>query len=396
MSDVRRISIFGATGSVGQATADVVLHNREAFDVQVVTAHSNVDALAALARKLDAKFAVIGKAECYEALKAALADTDIQVSAGADALIEAAAVPCDVVMAAIVGMAGLPPLMKSLEQGCYVAIANKEPLVAAGVQVMAAAKAHGSTILPVDSEHNAVFQVFDTQHRDTIERIILTASGGPFRERSEADLEEVTPEQAVAHPNWSMGAKISVDSATLMNKALEVIEAHYLFDMPADKIDVVIHPQSLIHSMVEYCDGSILSQMGAPDMRTPIAYCLGWPSRMPTSGQKLSLAEHMQMEFYPAALERFKALQMSYDCLRNGQAACGVFNAANEIAVQAFLDRQIGFNDILRVNGYVLENCEKFSIKTLADVMNMDNTVRTFTSAYIDNMRHNSKKVYAL
>ena len=395
MSDVRRISIFGATGSVGQATADVVHHNRQYFDVQVVTANSNVDELAKLAVKLGAKYAVIGREEHYEALQYALSGTGIHVAAGADALIEAAIVPCDVVMAAIVGMAGLPPLMKSVEQGCCVAIANKEPLVAAGSQLMEAAKASGAKILPVDSEHNAVFQVFDDQQKKTIERIILTASGGPFRERLEEELENITPAQAVAHPNWSMGAKISVDSATLMNKALEVIEAHYLFDMPANKIDVVIHPQSLIHSMVEYCDGSILSQMGAPDMRTPIAYCLGWPSRMQTSGQKLSLKERISMEFYPADLKRFRALQMAYDCLDEGQERCGVFNAANEVAVQAFLAERIGFNDILRVNAYALENCEKFSIKTLADVVNMDNTVRTFTSAYIDNIRQNSKKVYA-
>ncbi|HIF26810.1 MAG TPA: 1-deoxy-D-xylulose-5-phosphate reductoisomerase [Micavibrio sp.] len=395
MSDVRRISIFGATGSVGQATADVVLHNRKSFDVQVVTANSNVDALAELAVKLGAKYAVIGQEEHYKALQNVLLGTGIHVSAGAAALIEAATVPCDVVMAAIVGMAGLPPLMKSVEQGCCVAIANKEPLVAAGTHLMEAANASGAKILPVDSEHNAVFQVFDDQQKKTIERIILTASGGPFRERLEDELEDITPAQAVAHPNWSMGAKISVDSATLMNKALEVIEAHYLFDVPANQIDVVIHPQSLIHSMVEYCDGSILSQMGAPDMRTPIAYCLGWPSRMPTSGQKLSLNERISMEFYPADLQRFRALQMAYDCLDAGQERCGVFNAANEIAVQAFLEERIGFNDILRVNAYVLENCEKFSIKTLADVVNMDNTVRTFTSAYIDNIRQNSKKVYA-
>lgn len=395
MSDVRRISIFGATGSVGKSTAEVILHNRNDFDVQVVTANSNVQALAELARKLDAKYAVIADEQYFTALKEALSDTDIEVSGGYDALVDAASIPVDVVMAAIVGMAGLPPLMKSLEQGCYVAIANKEPLVAAGVQVMAAAVKYGATILPVDSEHNAVFQVFDHGRKGIIKRIILTASGGPFREKVEADLENITPEQAVAHPNWSMGAKISVDSATLMNKALEVIEAHYLFAMPAKQINVVIHPQSLIHSMVEYNDGSVLSQMGAPDMCTPIAYCLGWPSRVNTPGETLDFSERIQMEFYPADLLRFRALQMSYDCLAAGQERCGVLNAANEISVQAFLDRRIGFNDILRVNEYALDSCENFSIKTLADVMNMDNTVRTFISAYINDIRQKSKKVYA-
>ncbi len=389
---MKKISILGSTGSVGQSTVEVILSQAECFDVQAVTAHSNAELLAQQAKELNASQAIIADPAAFKPLKELLSGSGVEVSAGREALLEAASMPCDLVMAAIMGFAGLEPIMKAIEAGANVALANKEPLVAAGPLVMAAAQKHSVTILPVDSEHNAVFQVFDEKQRRAIERIILTASGGPFRSWDRKDMEVATPEQAVAHPNWVMGRKISVDSATLMNKALEVIEAHYLFDMKPENIDVLIHPQSIIHSMVEYNDGSVLAQMGAPDMKTPIAYCLGWPDRMATPGNKLDLNKIINLELEPVDNNKFYALKLAYECLYSGPAFCVAFNAANEIAVQAFLDKQIGFLDIVDTVRHILDKTEQQSLKSVANIVSFDETVRELTSHYISGGAGNREK----
>lgn len=382
---MKTLSILGSTGSVGRSTVDLVLSQPQNFDVQVVTAQSNVDLLAQQARELNAKCAVIGDESLRGALQEKLSGSNIEVAAGRAAIIEAGAYPARCIVAAIVGMAGLEPLMKALAQGAHVAIANKEPLVAAGSLVMAVARAYGTTILPVDSEHNAIFQVFEPENKGAIERLILTASGGPFRTWTKEQMAAATPAQAVAHPNWSMGAKISVDSASMMNKALEVIEAHYLFDMPYEKIDVLVHPQSVIHSMVEYADGSFLAQLGAPDMRTPIASALAWPQRMATSGARLDLAQLKRLDFEQMDYDRFPLLPMAYDCLKAGQAACLTFNAANEIAVAAFLAGRIGFADIKSVISEALGAVENIQLQSLEDILLLDHTVRQRSQAYISN-----------
>ncbi len=380
---VRKISILGVTGSVGKSTVDVVLSQAERFDVQAVTAHRNVDELASHAKALGAKQAVIADPDCYDALKKALSGTEIKASAGRQALLEAASIPCDVVMGAIVGFEGLEPIMKAIEAGSNVALANKEPLVAAGPLVIEAANRHGVKLLPVDSEHNAIFQVFDDRQRAGIERIILTASGGPFREWSKEQMAKATPEQAVAHPNWTMGRKISVDSATLMNKALEVIEARYLFDMPPEQIDVLVHPQSIIHSMVEYADGSVLAQLGAPDMKTPIAYCLGWPDRIATPGQKLDLTQLVNLELQPLDNDKFRSVSLAFECLKTGAAHCVAFNAINEVAVQAFLDGVIGFNGIVQAVEEGLQSLETMGLNSIEAVVSFDTSVRQSALSYI-------------
>ncbi len=379
----RSISIFGVTGSVGQSTVDIILSAPDSFDVRVVTAHRQVDKLAEIAVKVGAKVAVIADESAYLALKEALSGTGVEALAGQAALVEAAGQAVDICMAAIVGMAGLEPLMASIEHCKAVAIANKEPLVSAGPLVMAAARRYNTKILPVDSEHNAIFQVFEEQNRVSIERIILTASGGPFRTWSLDEMARATPQQAVAHPNWTMGAKISVDSASMMNKALEVIEAHYLFDMPADKIDVLVHPQSIVHSMVEYEDGSILSQMGASDMRTPIAYALSWPDRMRTSGDRLDFKALSRLDFLAPDDDRFPSLSRAYQCLADGESACVALNAANEIAVEAFLQEKIRFLDIVDVIDSVLESVGSCALNSIETVVDLDGRCRTMALDYI-------------
>jgi len=373
---VRKISILGSTGSVGQSTIKVLQAQDEEFDVQVLTAHKNVKRLAEQARELNAKHAVIADEALYDDLKNALSGTNTKVSAGEEALIEAGAIPSDWIMCAIVGMAGLKPLMEALEQGTTVAIANKEPLVAAGELVMKTAQEHGATILPIDSEHNAIFQVFEKDNKDAIERIILTASGGPFRTKSVEELKSVTPDQALAHPNWSMGNKISIDSATMMNKALEVIEAHYLFELPPSQIDVLVHPQSIIHSMVEYQDGSILAQMGAADMCTPITNALGYPKRLKTPGQTLDFKTMNRLDFEPVDNKKFPAIQTAYDCLTSGQGACVAMNAANEVAVEAFLNHKIAFLDMHSIIEEQLNSLNTSVLQSLDDVILYDQSVR--------------------
>ncbi|MCC7045721.1 MAG: 1-deoxy-D-xylulose-5-phosphate reductoisomerase [Alphaproteobacteria bacterium] len=342
----RRITILGSTGSVGTSTIDLIERNPGAFEIEALTANKNVKLLAEQARRLKPQLAVVADPSLYNALKQALADTNIAVAAGPEALVEAAKRPASWVMSAIVGAAGLKATLAAVERGACVALANKESLVCAGDLMTEAVKRFGATLLPVDSEHNAIFQCFESDQRRSIEKLILTASGGPFRTRKREELREVTPAQAVAHPNWDMGAKISVDSATMMNKGLEVIEACHLFAMPEPQIDVVVHPQSIIHSLVAYEDGSVLAQLGSPDMRTPIAYTLAWPRRMAAPSARLDFAKIATLTFEQPDPLRFPALRLARQALKDGGTAPTVLNAANEVAVYFFLEGRIGFLEI--------------------------------------------------
>ena len=380
----RRVTVLGSTGSVGQNTIDLIERRREAYDVEALTARSNVDLLADQAMRLGPRLAVIADPDLYAPLKDALSGTGIEAAAGPQALVEAAERPSDWVMAAIVGAAGLAPTLAAVRRGAIVALANKEALVCAGSMLMAEVRASGATLLPVDSEHNAIFQVFDFDQREAIERIILTASGGPFRELGLNAMAGVTPEQAVAHPNWDMGAKISVDSATLMNKGLEVIEAHHLFSLPQDRIDVVIHPQSVVHSLVAYVDGSVLAQLGPPDMRTPIAYTLGWPARITTPTTRLNLAEISQLTFEAPDETRFPALRLARESLQCGDGAPTVLSAANEVAVNGFLARKIGFLDIVRIVERTLEHIPLSPLGSLDDVTSLDSATRALSARYVE------------
>ncbi len=377
MSGARTVSILGATGSVGLSTLDLIGRTPEAFDVQVLTANSNVEGLAEAARKHNARHAVIADPDAYGALTEALAGTGTEVSAGEDAIVAAAQMDADWTMAAIVGCAGLPATLAALERGQSLAFANKEALVSAGPIMMDAAKRSGVTLLPVDSEHNAIFQCLDQSAPKGVARIILTASGGPFRTWAAAEIAGATPDQALKHPNWSMGAKITVDSASMMNKGLELIEAQYLFDMPSDRLDVLFHPQSVIHSMVEYVDGSVLAQLGAPDMRIPIAHCLAWPERMNTPMPRLNLAEIGRLDFEEPDTVRFPCLRLAREAMEAGGAAPAILNAANEIAVAAFLERRIRFGDIPAIVQAVLERYHPPVPQSLSDVMTIDGKARS-------------------
>lgn len=345
----RRITILGATGSVGCSTIDLIERHRDNYEVEALSANSNVELLAEQARRLRARLAVVADAGKYKELREALAGSGIEAAAGPQALIEAAERPSDWLMAAIVGAAGLAPTLAAIKRGATIGLANKECLVCAGNLMMQAVRAHGATLLPVDSEHSAIFQVFDFDQPERIERIVLTASGGPFRNWSLADMARATPAQAVAHPNWDMGAKISIDSATMMNKGLEIIEARHLFPVPAERIEVVVHPQSVIHSMVAYIDGSVLAQLGTPDMRTPIAYALGWPKRMEAPSSRLDFASLTALTFEKPDVTRFPALRLAREALELGPYGPAVLNAANEQGVAAFMAARIGFLDIARV-----------------------------------------------
>ena len=373
---VRHVSILGSTGSIGCNTVDLISRKPEAYCVEALTANVNVDTLADQAKATNARLAVVADETRYSDLKQALAGTGIEAAAGEDAVVEAAARPADWVMAGIVGAAGLLPTLTAVRRGAVIALANKECLVCAGTLVLAEVERSGATLLPVDSEHNAIFQVFDFAQRDAIEKIILTASGGPFWQTSLDKMARATPEQAVAHPNWDMGAKISVDSATMMNKGLELIEAHHLFDMPEDKIDVLVHPQSIIHSLVSYVDGSVLAQLGSPDMRTPIAYALGWPNRIQAPSPRLDLASVGKLQFEKPDAHRFPSIDLARQALRDGAMAPTVLNAANEVAVAAFLDRRIGFLDIARTVGETMERLPSSPVASLDDVISVDTAAR--------------------
>jgi len=372
----RRITILGATGSVGRSTLDLIEREPERFELVALTANSDVAALADAALRTRAKRAVIADPAGHAALAERLAGSGIETAAGAEAVVEAASAGADWTMAAIVGSAGLQPVLAALEAGSTVALANKEALVCAGDLVKEAARRGGGSLLPVDSEHNAVFQCFDHDAPERVRRIILTCSGGPFRDKSIEEIRTATPAEAVRHPVWSMGAKISIDSATLMNKGLELIEAHHLFPIRHDQLDVIIHPQSVIHSMVEYVDGSVLAQLGTPDMRTPIAHTLAWPDRMATPCEPLDLARIARLDFEAPDPERFPALTLARAALVAGGARPASLNAANEIAVAAFLAGRIGFLDIIAVVAEVLDHYSPPAPASLDDVLAVDMEAR--------------------
>jgi 1-deoxy-D-xylulose-5-phosphate reductoisomerase len=349
----RSLTVLGSTGSVGTGTLDVVRFARqhygpEAFPLEALTAQSNVAKLAEQAREFKPRSVVIADAAFYGQLKDALAGTGVEIAAGRAAILEAARRPSDMVMSAIVGCAGLEPTYAAMERGAIVALANKECVVAAGDVFRRAAEDSRGVLIPVDSEHNAAFQLLDFTQAHAIEKVTLTASGGPFRTWTLERMAMATPEQAVSHPNWAMGAKISVDSATLMNKGLELIEAHILFGLPSEKLDVIVHAQSVVHCLVAYADGSVLAHLSAPDMRTPIAHALGWPRRIASPSRRLDFGEFIQLTFEKPDLGRFPCLELAKACLQTGGAAPTILNAANEVAVGEFLGRRIGFLDIAR------------------------------------------------
>ena len=373
---LRSVSILGATGSIGTSTLDLIEREPERFSVVALTAHRDVKGLAAAARRTSARFAAIADPAAAGALADALAGSGIAWGAGPDAVTDAAAMESDWTMAAIVGIAGLKPTMAALRRGRAVALANKEALVSAGTVMLGAARESGASMLPVDSEHNAIYQCFDHEDPRRIAKVILTASGGPFRTLSQAEMARMTPAQAVKHPNWSMGAKISVDSATLMNKGLELIEAHHLFPIGADRFEILIHPQSVVHSLVEYVDGSVLAQLGTPDMRTPIAYTLAWPERMRTPCARLDLAAIGRLDFEAPDPERFPALQLARAALVEGGARPAVLNAANEVAVSAFLAGRIGFLDIVFIVGKVLDGYDPPAPTSIEGVIAIDERAR--------------------
>jgi 1-deoxy-D-xylulose-5-phosphate reductoisomerase len=353
--DVRSVTVLGATGSIGDSTMDLLRGARDRYRVEALTANSNVGGLAKLAKEFGVRFAAVADPARLNELKAALSGTRIECGAGESAVIEAAARPADWVMAAVSGAAGLKPALAAVDRGATVALANKECLVCAGDFFMQRAAKAGACILPADSEHNALFQALGSGNREELLRVIITASGGPFRTWDVADIEQATLAQALKHPNWSMGQKITIDSASMMNKGLEVIEASYLFALKPDEIDVLVHPQSIIHGMVEFSDRSVVAQLGVPDMRIPIAHCLGWPDRIKGPSGKLDLAKIGQLTFEAPDFARFPGLRLAYDSLRTGNGATTVYNAANEVAVAAFIGGKIKFGAIARLVEATLE-----------------------------------------
>ncbi len=355
----RTITLLGATGSIGSSTADLLRRDPGRYRVEAVTAHRNGAALARLARELGARFAAVADPESYAELKAELSGSRIEAGAGPEALVEAAQRPAEWVMAAITGAASLKPTLAAAERGATVALANKECLVCAGALFMRRAAAAGATVLPVDSEHNAIFQALSAGRREDVRRIVLTASGGPFRTLSLDAIRKVTLEQALKHPIWSMGPKITIDSATLMNKGLELIEARHLFDLAPEELDVVVHAQSVIHGLVEFRDGSVIAQLGSPDMRIPIAHCLAHPARMPTPAQRLDLARIATLTFEEPDPVRFPALRIARHALAAGGAAPTVLNAANEVAVAEFVGGRLGFTGIAALVEATLDAAER-------------------------------------
>ena len=385
----QKITILGSTGSIGASTLDVISRHADRYQVVALTAHTRVDELLRQCVQFQPEFAVVGSAQAAEQLKAQLIRHNLKTTVlhGAAALCEV--VLCaDMVMASIVGAAGLAPTLVAAQAGKKVLLANKEALVMSGQLFMDAVVEHGATLLPIDSEHNAIFQCLphDYQRRSErhgIAKILLTASGGPFLNRSIESLHDVTPEQAIAHPNWVMGKKISIDSATMMNKGLEVIEAHWLFGTPVEQIEVVIHPQSVIHSMVSYVDGSVLAQLGNPDMRTPIAYGLAYPERIDSGVRQLDITKIAQLSFQQPDLKRFPCLALAFDALRAGDTAPAILNAANEVAVQAFLDNKIGFLKIPELIAEVLNRVENRRVTDLAGIMEQDMLARAAANRII-------------
>jgi 1-deoxy-D-xylulose-5-phosphate reductoisomerase len=383
----KSVSIFGATGSVGQSTLDLIRQHRDEYNIVALTANSNASQLAELAKEFSAEIAVVADDDAYDELKRQLAGTSIEAASGAEALIAAASVGADWTMAAIVGCAGLPPTLAALRCGKTVALANKEALVSAGALMMNEAQKAGATLLPVDSEHNAIFQALQGGRIDQVRKITLTASGGPFRTWTRDQMASVTPEQAVAHPNWDMGAKISVDSATMMNKGLELIEAHHLFPVGLENIEILVHPQSVIHSMVEYHDRSTLAQLGSPDMRIPIASALAWPERMKTNCEPLNLAEIGRLDFERPDEDRFPATKIARAAITAGGAKPAMLNAANEVAVAAFLNRAVQFLDITEIVTRLLDSYSPPEPSELADIFAIDKETRVRTEQLVEELK---------
>jgi 1-deoxy-D-xylulose-5-phosphate reductoisomerase len=388
---MQHITILGATGSIGASTLDVVERHPDRYRVYALTAHQRVEELAEQCLRFRPQVAVVGNADAALRLSKLLDANGLKIDIGhgeADLCAVAGASGCDTVMAAIVGAAGLAPTMAAAKAGKKVLLANKEALVMSGRLLMDAVSESGATLLPIDSEHNAIFQCLPHSYQRVPEqhgvaKILLTASGGPFLNRAVETLENVTPEEAVAHPNWVMGRKISVDSATMMNKGLEVIEAHWLFGAPADRIEVVIHPQSVIHSMVSYVDGSVLAQLGNPDMRTPIAHALAYPERVASGVEPLDLVRIGQLAFQRPDFERFPCLKLAYDALTAGGTAPAILNAANEVAVQAFLDGEIGFRTIARTISRVMNELPHDEMSDIEALIEQDLRARALARSYI-------------
>jgi 1-deoxy-D-xylulose-5-phosphate reductoisomerase len=377
MKETRRISLLGSTGSIGTKVLDVVRRSKGRFSVNGLAAGENVQLLAEQIRQFRPEIVSVMTAELADQVRSMIEFTDTEVLYGKEGYIEVAtAYDADLVVSAMVGAAGLIPTLAALDAGKDVALANKESLVTAGPLVMSLAKEKGASIIPIDSEHSAIFQCLRGHRNEDVRRIVLTASGGPFKDRNRDELVKVTPEEAVRHPKWSMGAKISVDSATLMNKGLEVIEARWLFDISVDRIDVVVHPQSIVHSMVEFIDGSVLAQMGIPDMRVPIAYALVWPRRLELDLPSLNLIESGSLSFEMPHFDKFPCLGLAYDAARKGGTATTALNAANEVAVDAFLQGRMGFTAIQEVVREVIEAFPVEDIRDLDDVLKADALAR--------------------
>lgn len=383
----RTVSIFGATGSVGTSTLDLIRLDRENYKILALTANKNVTELARLAVEFEAKIAVVADAKLLEQLEEILAGTNVRAAAGPQSLLEAAAMGADWTMAAIVGCAGLPPTLEALKCGKTVALANKEALVSAGALMIAEAHSAGATLLPVDSEHNAIFQSLQGGRIDQVRKITLTASGGPFRTWRRQQMAAVTPEQAVAHPNWDMGAKISVDSATMMNKGLELIEAHHLFPVGLKNIEILVHPQSVIHSMVEYKDRSTLAQLGSPDMKIPIASALAWPDRMSTDCKPLDLATLGRLDFETPDSDRFPAIKMARAAIEEGGGKPAILNATNEVAVEAFLKKAVQFLEITEIVSRVLDRYSPPQPRSLEDIFAIDKEARALAERMVEDMR---------
>ena len=383
MTIKKSVCVLGVTGSVGSSTVDILKAHADKYAVDAITAHRNVPALAKAAIELGAAMAVIADESLYEDLKSALSGTNILVAAGDDALVEAASRPSDIVIAAIIGAAGLRATLAAIRRGARVGLANKETLVCAGDLMMAEVAKYNATLIPVDSEHSAIFQVLEQKSVDKVDRILLTASGGPFREWSLEEMKSVSPKQALAHPNWDMGAKISIDSATMMNKGLELIEACRLFPVPEERIEVVVHPQSVVHSMVEYSDGSVLAQLGSPDMRTPIAYALSWPERIRVDVARLDFATIGQLNFTSPDLNRFPALRLAREALRAGGTVPTVLNAANEIAVGAFLGGKLTFLQIAETVERMMNRIAASPLRDLDQMFDLDDMIRRETLGMI-------------
>jgi 1-deoxy-D-xylulose-5-phosphate reductoisomerase len=375
---MKRITLLGSTGSIGQSTLDLIRQNPTLYKAEVLVAHNSAERLVEQAIEFRPKHVVIGSEDHYGKVRDALSSYDIIVAAGYDAVCDAAEIDTDFVMAGIVGLAGLKPTLRAVEKGRVIGLANKEALVCAGPLFMDKVRTHNARLLPVDSEHNAIFQVLNSDH--AVEKLILTASGGPFREMSLEHMKDVTVEAALKHPNWEMGAKITVDCATMMNKGLELIEAAYLFDMPEHMIDVLVHPQSIVHSLVLYDDGSYLTQMGSADMRIPISYCLGWPERLKTNCDRLGFDKIKQLTFEAPDTQRFPCLDLARQALKRGGTAPIILNSANEIAVEAFINKKISFLDIARVVEQSLGNIKSKNLESLEEIFEIDAITRDYAS----------------